>query len=160
MRDTGWHLAQVNIALPLAPIESDQLAEFVAALDPINALADQASGFVWRLQTEAGDATAVKGFGDERLIVNLSVWESLEALSEFVFHSAHVDVMRRRREWFERMASSYAALWWVPYGHRPAVTEAEDRLEHLRREGPTERAFTFREPHLAPAKALRASASS
>jgi hypothetical protein len=159
MPDKGWHLAQVNIALPVAPLESEQLAEFVAALDPINAIADESPGFVWRLQTDAGDATAVKGFGDERLIVNLSVWSSMEALGDFVLRSAHVEVMRRRREWFERMASAYTALWWVPYGHRPSVAEAEDRLEHLRRDGPTERAFTFRAPHPAPSAPLRASAS-
>jgi hypothetical protein len=159
MPEEGWHLAQVNIALPVAPLESDQLAEFVAALDPINAIADVALGFVWRLQTDAGDATAVKGFGDERLIVNLSVWESLEALGDFVFRSAHIEVMRRRREWFERMATAYTALWWVPAGHRPSVTEAEERLEALRGDGPTERAFTFREPHAMPAAVPRASAS-
>jgi hypothetical protein len=157
MPEEGWQLAQVNIALPVAPLESEQLAEFVAALDPINAIADVAPGFVWRLQTDAGDATAVKGFGDERLIVNLSVWASLEALGDFVFRSTHVEVMRRRREWFERMATAYTALWWVPAGHRPSVTEAEDRLEVLRRDGPTERAFTFREPH--PAPPVRATAS-
>jgi Domain of unknown function (DUF3291) len=150
MPDTGWELAQVNIALPVAPLESEQLADFVAALDPINAIADDSPGFIWRLQTDAGDATGINGFGDDRLIVNLSVWQSLEALGDFVFRSGHVEVMRRRREWFERLATAYTALWWVPRGHRPSIAEAEDRLETLRRNGSTARAFTFREPHPPP----------
>jgi hypothetical protein len=150
MPETGWELAQVNIALPVAPLESAQLADFVAALDPINAIADVSPGFIWRLQTEGGDATGVRGFGDERLIINLSVWTSLETLGDFVFRSGHVDVMRRRREWFERMATAYTALWWVPRGHRPSIAEAEDRLATLRRLGSTERAFTFREPQPSP----------
>jgi len=150
MQDPQWELAQVNIALPVAPLESEQLAEFVAALEPINALADSSPGFVWRLEGEAGDATDVNGFGDERLIVNMSVWASLDALGEFVYRSAHAGVMRRRREWFERMPTAYTVLWWVPRGHRPTVAEAEERLEALRHNGPTREAFTFREPFPPP----------
>jgi hypothetical protein len=150
-----WELAQVNIGLPRAPLESAQLAEFVAALDPINAIADSSPGFIWRLQTDDGDATAVRGFGDERLIINMSVWASLEALSDFVFRSAHVEVMRRRREWFERMATAYTALWWVPAGHRPTVAEAEERLDGLQRDGSTPHAFTFQEPQMPQAASAR-----
>jgi heme-degrading monooxygenase HmoA len=144
MRPVASHLAQVNIVLPLEPLESPLLADFVAALEPVNALADASAGFVWRLQTDEGDATGIRGFGDDRLIVNLSVWESLEALRAFVYSGAHVAIMRRRREWFEHL-EVFMALWWVPAGHLPTVEEAEERLGHLRERGPTPPAFTFRQ---------------
>ena len=149
------HVAQVNIALPQAPLDSPQLAEFVALLDPVNALADASPGFVWRLQTEAGDATAVRGFGDDRLIVNMSVWESVEALAQFVYRGAHVDVVRRRKEWFQTLRF-YTVLWWVPVGHTPSVTEAEARLAHLRAHGPRPEAFTFKQRFPAPVSGERA----
>ena len=136
-------LAQVNIALPREPLESPLLADFVAALEHVNALAASSPGFVWRLQTAEGDATGIRGFGDDRLIVNVSVWESLEALRAFVYSGVHAGVMRRRREWFERMDFS-TVLWWVPAGHLPSVAEAEERMAHLRERGPTAYAFTFR----------------
>jgi hypothetical protein len=129
--------------LPKAPIKSPLLAQFVELLDPVNALADEAPGFVWRLQTEDGNATAIRAFDDDRLIVNMSVWESIDDLAAFVYRSAHVEVMRRRREWFDRMRL-YMTLWWVPRGHIPSVAEAEERLAHLRRHGPTPFAFTFK----------------
>lgn len=144
-----FHLAQLNLALPREPLDAPLLREFVEQLDPVNARADASPGFVWRLQTEDGNATAVRAFGDERLIVNLSVWEGLEALRSFVFTDrAHLDVMRRRREWFERM-DSFLALWRVPAGQVPSVEEAEERLETLRAHGPTPAAFTFRR-HFPP----------
>ena len=149
------HLAQVNVATVRAPLDSPQLAGFVAALEPINALADHSPGFVWRLQTEDGDATAIRPFGDQRIMVNLSVWESLEALRAFVYASRHLDVMRRRREWFHHMADAYLALWWVPAGTIPTVAEARDRLELLAGKGPTADAFTFRAPFPEPADATR-----
>jgi Domain of unknown function (DUF3291) len=146
----GYDLAQVNVARLRAPLDSPDLAGFVAALDPVNALADAAPGFVWRLQTEDGDATAFRAFDDDNLLVNLTVWESIEALAEFVYRSAHVAVMRRRGEWFDRMAEAYLALWWVPAGTVPTVGDAEARLAHLRRHGPTAEAFTLRAPFPAP----------
>jgi hypothetical protein len=139
-----FHLAQVNIALPRAPRDTPLLAEFMALLDPINAIADRSPGFVWRLQTEDGDATAVRAFGDDRLIVNMSVWESIETWADFVYRSGHAEVMKRRREWFERVAEGYQCLWWIPAGEIPTVTQAEERLDHLRRHGPTAFAFTAR----------------
>lgn len=140
---TAFHLAQVNIGLAKAPVDSPVLADFVAMLDPINALADDYPGFVWRLQTEDGNATAVRPYDDERIMVNMSVWESVDDLAAFVYRSGHVDVMRRRREWFERI-ETYMALWWVPAGHVPTVAEAQERLAHLSEHGPTPRAFTFK----------------
>jgi hypothetical protein len=135
-------IAQVNIALPLEPIDSPLLAEFVSLLDPVNALADVSPGFVWRLQGDDGNATSVKVLDDDRLIVNMSVWNSIDELAGFVYRSAHVSVMRRRREWFERVRV-YMVLWWVPAGHIPTVAEAEGRLKHLREHGPSPYAFTF-----------------
>ena len=101
---------------------------------------------MWRLATEDGDATAIRGFGDDRLIINMSVWESIEALSEFVYSSQHAAVMRRRREWFEQIREVYTALWWVPVGTRPTVPDAEARVGSLRDHGPTSYAFTFKQP--------------
>jgi hypothetical protein len=148
------HLAQVNVATVRASLGSLELAGFVAQLEPINALADHSPGFVWRLQTEDGDATAIRPFQDERIMVNLSVWESLEDLRTFVYASRHLDVMRRRREWFHRM-DAYLALWWVPAGTIPTVAEAKDRLQLLAGNGPGPDAFTFRVPFPAPAGAKR-----
>jgi hypothetical protein len=119
------------------------MADFQAALDPINALADGAPGFVWRLQTEDGDATAIRPYEDERVMVNMSVWESIDVLEQFVYRSGHIAVMRRRREWFERI-KVFLALWWVPAGHEPTIDEAKERLAHLERTGPTPHAFTFK----------------
>jgi hypothetical protein len=141
---TTYHLAQLNIARLRAPLDSPQLAGFVDALEPINALADGSPGFVWRLQTEAGDATALRVFDDDMLIVNMSVWESREALSEFVFRSDHREVMTGRRQWFERLDDAYLVLWWVTAGHVPEVDEAKARLALLQKEGPSPEAFSFR----------------
>jgi hypothetical protein len=145
-----YHLAQVNIARLLAPLDSPELHGFVSRLAEINALADAAPGFVWRLRTEDGDATALRPYQDDRILINLSVWESLETLHGFVFQSRHVELMRQRRAWFEPMAEAYMALWWVPAGHRPSVEEARQRLEQLRREGPSPAVFWFRQPFPPP----------
>jgi hypothetical protein len=146
----GWHLAQVNVATLLAPITSPELSGFVARLEEINALADGTAGFVWRLQTEDGDATAIRAFDDDRIIVNMSVWESIESLGGFVYGSRHLEVLRRRREWFTRMTSPILALWWVPAGTTPTVADAKHRLDVLERLGPTADAFTFKEPFPPP----------
>jgi hypothetical protein len=145
----SYELAQVNVARLAAPLEDPQLADFVAALDPVNAAADSAPGFVWRLQTEDGDATAVRAFSwdvaeSAGVIVNMSVWTDVESLAGFVYGELHRQVLRRRREWFERMREAYTACWWVPAGHRPSTAEAEQRLQHLRAHGPTCWAFTLR----------------
>lgn len=150
------HLAQINIARARAPLDDPLLAEFVAALDEINALADGSPGFVWRLQTADGDATALRPYDDGRIIVNLSVWESFESLKAFVYRGAHADVMRRRGEWFEKFDGFYLALWWIDAGHIPTVEEAKERLEELNREGASERAFPFQQAFAAPAAIISA----
>jgi Domain of unknown function (DUF3291) len=141
--DRERHVAQVNIAVPKSPVDSPLLADFIALLAPVNAIADRAPGFVWRLQTDEGDATAIRGFGDDRVIVNMSVWDSIEALWRFVYDGSHLEVMRRRREWFDRI-EMHLVLWWLPAGELPTVAEAERRLDHLREHGPTPFAFTFK----------------
>ncbi len=146
---TGLHLAQVNVARLAAPLDSPQLADFVANLDPVNAIADASPGFVWRLQTESGDATALRIFDDDWIIVNMSVWDSLEALRDYVYRSAHADVLRRRQEWFEQMAEAHVALWWIEAGTLPTLDDARERLMTLRAEGPTQQAFTLRQPYPA-----------
>jgi hypothetical protein len=146
----GWQLAQVNVARAQFPVDSAQMADFMALLDPINALADGTEGFVWRLQTEAGDATALRPFDDDRILINMSVWESFAALRSFVYLSNHLEVMRRRREWFERMAEAYLALWWIPAGQLPTIADARARLDILRERGPSPAAFTFHDRYPAP----------
>ena len=147
---SAYELAQLNIGIFRGPIDSPVMAEFVANLDRINALADRAPGFVWRLQTEDGNATAIRPFDDENMAVNMSVWRDADSLRAFVYHTAHVEIMRRRREWFERMSEAFLVLWWVRKGHRPTVDEAIARLEALRANGPTRDAFTFRQAFPPP----------
>ena len=145
----AYHLAQINIARMLAPIDDPLMAEFVAQLAPVNALADQSPGFVWRLQSESGDATSIKVYDDDLIIVNLTVWESPEALHEFVYKSDHSGVLRDRKRWFQKFDGPYYALWWIPAGQLPSIEESRQRLEHLRQHGDSAYAFSFK--HLFPA---------
>ncbi len=138
-----YQLAQLNVARLKAPLDSPPLADFVANLDRINAQAEAAPGYVWRLQDEAGDATAIRPLGDDTLI-NVSVWQDLASLQAFVYRSDHLEIMKRRKEWFDAMAEVFVVLWWVPAGHRPTALEAVERLAQLRRDGPTPQAFGFK----------------
>ncbi|KFG73723.1 DUF3291 domain-containing protein [Streptomyces mutabilis] len=140
----AYELAQVNIARLEAPLDSPLMKDFVDSLDPVNADADAADGFVWRLQSEEGDATDIAVFDDPWLIINMSVWRDANALTAFMYRGRHREMLARRREWFDRVAQAMVALWWVPAGHRPTVAEAEARLLHLRAHGPTPYAFTLR----------------
>jgi len=138
------HLAQINIGRLSAPLDDPSMAGFVNRLDEINALADRAPGFVWRLQTEQGNATAIRPFDDDQIALNMSVWESLEALRSYVYSSAHADLLRQRRDWFEKFDRVYLALWWIPAGHIPSIEEGKARLASLEENGPTPFAFTFK----------------
>jgi hypothetical protein len=144
MISAAYELAQVNIGRLKAPLDSPQLKDFVDNLDPVNADADAADGFVWRLQSDGGDATDIGVFGDEWLIINMSVWRDTNALTAYMYQGRHREMLARRREFFERVAEAMVALWWVPAGHRPTVAEAEERVLHLRANGPTPYAFTLR----------------
>ena len=146
----SFHLAQLNIARLIEPLDSPRLADFVALLPVVNALADAAPGFVWRLQEEdGGDATSIRPFGPD-IIVNLTVWESVQALRDFAYRSGHIEPLRRRREWFHAMETPYAVLWWLPVGHLPSTDEASKRLALLTDLGPGPDAFTLRETYPAP----------
>ena len=146
---SNYRLAQINVGKLKAPLDSPELKDFVDNLDRINALSEQSEGFVWRLKGDGNDATSLRPLGDN-VLVNMSVWRDADALREYVYKSAHVEIMRRRREWFTRMSDAYLALWWVPEGHEPTVAEAVARLQHLRKHGPTAEAFTFGEAFSAP----------
>jgi hypothetical protein len=139
------HLAQLNIARLRAPIDSPELADFVALLPEINGLAERSPGYVWRLQDESGDATALRPFEPD-VIVNLTVWQSVDSLRGFVYRTAHLEPMRRRRDWFGPADEAYLVLWWIPAGVLPTIAEAAERLDLLRRKGPSPEAFTLREP--------------
>ena len=142
----SFHLAQVNVARFAYPPDAPELRDFFAKLAPVNALADTAKGFVWRLVGEGDDATDLRpDSSDAELLINMSVWVDLPSFAAFVYRSEHVEIMRRRREWFSTMGV-FMALWWVPADHRPTPIEALDRLRHLRHNGPTSTAFTFRDP--------------
>lgn len=137
------HLAQINIGRLVAPIDHPQIADFVRQLDDVNALADASPGFVWRLQSESGNAIDIAYNDDPFVIVNMSVWKSVETLREFVYKSHHIDVLRDRYKWFEKMSKPYYCLWWVPAGHIPSVAEGRERLEHYQENGPTAYSFWF-----------------
>ena len=138
-----FHLAQVNVARMREPLDRPSMQAFVDGLEPINALADASPGFVWRLQTDDGDATALRIFDDGMIIVNMSVWASVDDLRAFVFGSEHAGYLRRRSEWFEKLAEASAALWWISAGTLPTIDDARSKLETLRARGPTAEAFTL-----------------
>ncbi|MEU2549062.1 DUF3291 domain-containing protein [Streptomyces roseolus] len=143
------HLAQLNVATLLHPLDDPRMAPFVEMLEPINTAADGAPGFVWRFVEEGtDDATGARPAGED-VIVNLTVWETREALWDFTYRSGHLEVMRQRRAWFERHVEAHLVLWWVPAGHRPTTEEAVERLAELRAHGPSPRAFTFASAHTA-----------
>jgi hypothetical protein len=143
---SSLHIAQVNIARMRGALEDPVMSGFVARLDEINALADGSPGFVWRLQTDAGNATYLRPYGDDRIIINLSVWKTVEDLRNFVYRGNHAEVLRQRQDWFEKLDAPVVALWWVPAGHVPSIDEAKKRLAHLQDHGPTPFAFSFRSP--------------
>ena len=145
-----FHLAQANIARMRAPLGDPLMEGFRSQLEAINAIADESPGFVWRLQTAEGDATAVRAFDDERILFNMSVWDSIETLHAYVYRSGHLGPLRNRREWFEPLEGPSLVLWWVPEGHIPTVEEAKEKLRLLKERGPTPSAFTFRTSFAAP----------
>ena len=145
-----YQLAQSNVARMRAPIDDPVMAGFVERLDPLNALADESPGFIWRYQTEEGNATEVRVFDDELILFNKSVWESIEALEAYVYQSNHVRAVQNRAEWFERSDRSPIVLWWVESGHIPTVEEAKSRFDRLWKDGPSADAFTFRNRYPSP----------
>ena len=148
------HLAEINVGRLLRPLTDPRTADFVDNLDAINALAEESPGFVWRLKDESGNATQIAAYDDPLIIVNLSVWASVEALYEFAYKTAHRRFVQRRKEWFDLFGAAYLALWWIEDGHRPEIGEGQRRLAHLERFGPTAHAFNFRKPFPATGDAM------
>src|SRR5258708_4088855 len=144
MAQKAFHIAQVNIGRILAPTDSPIMSGFMTRLDEINALADGSPGFVWRLKGEDNNATYLRPYNDDRILVNMSVWESIEHLREYVYRSQHSELLKQRKDWFAKFDGAFMALWWVVAGHIPTVDEAKDRLEHLRTRGDSEYAFSFK----------------
>ena len=147
---TTYHLAQINIALAKEEMESTVMEGFVSRLDEINNQADTADGFVWRLQTEEGDSTAIRVFDEPLLLVNMSVWKSIDALKNFVYKSAHVELIRDRQAWFHKYIDAHQALWWIPAGHIPTIEEAKEKLEYIQKNGPSSSAFHFGKTFASP----------
>jgi len=139
----NYHLAQVNIAKMLAPLDNPVMADFVANLDQINQVAEASEGFVWRLQ-DYGNATSIRIYDDDFLLVNMSVWKDVDSLFQFAYKSQHIEIFKRRKEWFDKMSQMHMALWFVPNGHQPSVEEATHRLDHIRLHGETPYAFSFK----------------
>ena len=137
-------LAQLNIALAKYPLDAPEIKEFVDNLELVNGIAESSEGFVWRLKDESGDATNIKAFDDPNMIVNMSVWDSVDSLKNFMFRTHHRDFMRRKGDWFHRLPEDTYVLWWIEEGHTPTLEEAIERLEHLREIGDTPYAFTFK----------------
>ena len=150
MNTANYHIAQINIARLLALIDDPVMADFVAQLSPVNALADESPGFVWRLQSESGDATAIKVYDDDRIIINLTVWEGIDALRDYVYKGAHHAVLRDRKRWFAKFEGPYYALWWIPAGYLPDPQEGKERLEYLRTHGDSPYAFSFKKAFPMP----------
>jgi hypothetical protein len=140
-----YFLAQLNIAHMIAPLDNPVMRDFVINLNRVNALADRSPGFIWRLQDGTGNVSSIRTFGDD-MVVNMSVWENVEALRNYAFQTAHVKIMRRRKEWFIKMEEEHAVLWWVQDGHIPSPDEASEKLQLLRSKGPCAEAFTFTNP--------------
>jgi len=150
MQTTQYHLAQINIARILAPLDDPIMAGFVTQLDAINAIADASPGFVWRLQTDEGNATAINVYEDNRILINMSVWKTVEALHQYTYRSAHNEVFKDRKKWFEPHSSHYMALWWIPAGHIPSPEEGKEKLGLLSQNGPTPEVFTFKQQFPSP----------
>jgi hypothetical protein len=150
---TTFHISQVNVAQAKADMGSEVMQGFVSRLDEINALADSADGFIWRLKEDSGSATAIRVFDDPLLLINMSVWANLESLKNYVYKSLHVELIKDRDAWFNKMGESHQALWWIPAGHFPSIEEAQKQLEYIRKHGPSAQAFTFAKPFPRPVQA-------
>jgi hypothetical protein len=143
------HLAQLNIGRMLHPTDDPRVAGFMDNLDRINALAERSPGFVWRLKDDSGNSTAIRPFDDPTILVNMSVWESAEALEAFVWQTVHQRFYNQKGQWFETLATPHLVLWPVPVGHRPSLVEAKERLDHLTKHGDSDHAFGWSHlPHI------------
>jgi hypothetical protein len=148
--NNGFYLAQMSVSVALAPLDQPQMKGFVNMLELINKLADVSPGFVWRLQTKDGDATAIRGYKNPLKLLNMSLWESVEHLENYVYNGMHGKAMNGSPNWFEKLNEETTVLWWVPIGHTPTVEEGVALLDKLNREGPAPDAFNFSCRYPAP----------
>lgn len=146
----SFHLAQINITKAKAEMESPIMQGFVERLDEINQLAENSPGFIWRLQTEDDVATVIQAFDDPKLVVNMSVWKDLESLKNYVYKSAHIELIRDRSAWFNKMLEAQLVLWWIPEGAVPSVEDGKKKLEYLEQNGSSQLAFTFAKSYPQP----------
>jgi hypothetical protein len=155
MKENAWHLAQINIGRILGvTIDDPVMAKFVAQLDEVNALAESSPGFVWRLKDDGNNATSFNPYNDNRIIVNMSVWETLEHLTKFVYQGRHAEVLRGRRDWFANFGKPFTTMWSVPEGKIPTIEEAMKRLQSLQDHGPTAFAFDFKTRFPTPSESF------
>ncbi len=145
-----YHLAELNIAEAKAPLDSPLLQGFVERIDEINALAESHEGFIWRLKDDSGNAMSIRPFDNPDMLINVSVWDSVESLKVFTYQTMHKELIRDRKKWFHHLKKAYYVLWWIPQGHTPTLEEAKIRLEHLQQHGATETAFDFKTVFEAP----------
>ena len=150
-----YHLVQVNIAKMNAEIEDPIMSGFVQRLDEINALAENSKGFVWRFQTEEGDATYLRPFEDKRILFNMSVWEEVEDLMNYVYASKHLELLKSKNDWFTKLGEAHLALWWIEKGRIPTVEEALGKLDYIKHNGPSAEVFTFANRYPKPIPALK-----
>ena len=147
-----YRIAQANIARMRAALDDPIMEGFVSQLEFINSVADESPGFVWRFQTEEGDATSIRAFDDERILFNMSVWETIEDLHRYVYQGHHAHPLRDRSQWFEPLDGPSVVLWWIPAGTTPSVEEGKEHLERIRTHGPTPEAFSFLERFPPPSE--------
>lgn len=145
-----YHLAQMSISKAKAPLDDPMMSEFVSQLPVINAIADKAQGFVWRLQTVEGNSTAVRAYEDPSILMNMSVWESVETLLNFVYRGPHAGPYKNARQWFDRIEGHSTVLWWIPAGELPTVRDGVERMQKINAEGPTADAFNFQQSFPPP----------
>jgi hypothetical protein len=143
----NFHIAQINIGKMLAPLDDPIMAEFATALDRVNAIADGSPGFIWRLKTDSGNATDIRAYENPKMLVNVSVWQTVEELKDYVYRSLHGEFFSRRRHWFEKYDGKHFAMWWIRVGHLPTVAEGKAKLEYLTLHGESQEAFTFAKPY-------------
>ena len=146
-----YQIAEINIArMKGINIKDPVMKEFVDNLDRVNTVAESSEGFVWRLKDESNNATNINPYDDEQVIINISVWQSIEALENYMYKTLHVGFLKRRKEWFQSYGKVYTAMWWIPAGQFPTLQQAVDNLDYLQKNGATEKVFDFKRKFLAP----------
>ena len=150
LHQQNYYLAQINVALMRGNLDDPIMSEFAAALDEVNVAAEHSPGFIWRLKTDSGNATEIRVYPDPKVIVNVSVWQSVEQLKAYVYKSLHVDFFVRRRQWFEKFPGEHFGMWWIPVGHLPTTEEGKAKLEYLNQHGESSECFTFANPYPPP----------